>query len=147
MALADQIQNDMKVAMKAKDKDKLSALRDIKSKLLLESTSGSGEVTEEQEIKILQKLHKQRLESYKIYMEQGRDDLAAEEKLQADVIETYLPEMMSDEEVKKEVMDTIEAMGASSMADMGKVMGKLTKDLQGKADGSVISKYVKEALS
>lgn len=146
MALADQIQEDMKAAMKAKDKDKLSALRDIKSKLLLESTSGEGDVTEEKEIRILQKLHKQRLESYKIYIEQGREDLAAEEKLQADVIETYLPEMMSDEEIQAAVKAKIEALGATSMADMGKVMGALSKELQGKADGSVISKYVKETL-
>ena len=146
MALADQIQEDMKAAMKAKDKDKLTALRDIKSKLLLESTSGEGDVTEEKEIRILQKLHKQRLESYKIYVEQGREDLAAEEKLQADVIENYLPEMMSEEEIQAAVKAKIEALGATSMADMGKVMGALSQDLQGKADGSVISKYVKETL-
>lgn len=146
MSLTDQINNDIKTAMKAKDKETLSALRDIKSKLLLEATSGNGEVSEDVELKVLKKLHKQRLESFKIYQEQNRDELAADEKKQAEIIENYLPEMMSEEAIKEAVEAKIKALNASSMADMGKVMGALTQELNGKADGSIVSKYVKEAL-
>lgn len=146
MALTDQIQKDIIAAMKAKEADKLAALRDIKSKILLEATSGSGEVTEAVEQKIILKLYKQRMDSYNLYIEQGREDLAGDEKFQAEVIKAYMPEQMSEEDIRKAVLAKMDAVGASGMADMGKIMGALSKELAGKADGSIISKIVKEEL-
>lgn len=133
--------------MLAKEKDKLAALRDIKSKLLLEATSGSGEVSEEAAMKIVMKLHKQRMETYELYQSQNRPDLAEEEKLQADVIAEYLPKMLSEDEVRSEVVKFIEKVGASGPQDMGKVMGPLNGVLAGKADGKMIAALVKEELS
>ncbi|MFZ6050996.1 GatB/YqeY domain-containing protein [Halocola ammonii] len=149
MSLTDKINNDIKEAMKAKDRERLSALRDIKSKLLMEATKegSSGEVDDETGIKILSKLHKQRMESAAIYKEQGREELMKEEMDQADVIETYLPEQMSDEELEKEIQKIIEQTGAQSPADMGKVMGVASKQFAGKADGKVVASKVKELLS
>ncbi len=147
MSLTEKINADIKAAMLAKEKEKLAALRDIKAKLLLEATSGSGsEVSEETEKKIVLKLHKQRIDSYNLYVEQGRDDLAADEKFQADIIEAYLPKMLSEEEIRTEVQNKIAAVGATGPQDMGKVMGPLSKELAGKADGKVISGLVKEEL-
>jgi uncharacterized protein YqeY len=147
MSLTEKINADIKAAMLAKEKEKLAALRDIKSKLLLEATStGSGEVSEEAENKIVLKLHKQRIDSYNLYVEQGREDLAADEKFQADVIESYLPKMMSEDEIRTAVQNKISAVGASGPQDMGKVMGPMSKELAGKADGKVISSIVKEEL-
>ncbi|MBK7130493.1 MAG: GatB/YqeY domain-containing protein [Crocinitomicaceae bacterium] len=147
MSLTERINNDIKEAMKAREKEKLEALRDIKSKLLLEATSGSGTVTEESENKIVLKLHKQRLETYEIYTQQGRQDLADAEMFQAKIIEAYLPNMMSEEEVRKVVREKIAAVGASGPQDMGKVMGPVMGQLNGKADGKVISEIVKQELS
>lgn len=148
MSFTDKINSDIKSAMLAKDKEKLAVLRDIKSKLLLEATSGSGgEVTEEAAMKICMKLHKQRMETYAIYIAQGREDLATEELFQAKVLEEYLPKMMSEEEVKAEVLAAIVSTGASGPQDMGKVMGVLSGILAGKADGKIISMFVKEALA
>lgn len=149
MSLTDKINNDIKEAMKAKDRERLSALRDIKSKLLMEATKegSTGEVDNETGVKILSKLHKQRLESAAIYKEQGREELMKEEMEQADVIETYLPEQMSDEELEKEIQKIIEQTGAQSPADMGKVMGVASKQFAGKADGKVVATKVKELLS
>lgn len=148
MSFTDKINSDIKSAMLAKDKEKLAVLRDIKSKLLLEATSGSGgEVTEEAAMKICMKLHKQRMETYAIYIAQGREDLAKEELFQAKVLEEYLPKMMSEEEVKAEVLAAIVSTGASGPQDMGKVMGVLSGKLAGKADGKIISMFVKEALA
>ncbi len=147
MSFVDQINADIKAAMLAKEKEKLAALRDIKAKLLLEATSGSGEVTDEAAMKIVMKLHKQRIETYELYVEQGRQDLADEEKFQAEVIEAYLPEMMSEEEVRTAAAEAIASSGASGPQDMGKVMGILTKSLAGKADGKVISNVVKALLN
>lgn len=147
MGFIDQINADIKSAMLAKEKEKLAALRDIKSKLLLEATSGAGEVSEEAAMKIVMKLHKQRMETYELYKKEGREDLAAEEKFQADVIEGYLPEMMSEEEVKTAAAEAIAASGASGPQDMGKVMGILSKKLAGKADGRVIADTVKALLN
>lgn len=148
MSFTDKINSDIKSAMLAKDKEKLAVLRDIKSKLLLEATSGAGgEVTEESAMKICMKLHKQRMETYAIYIEQGREDLASEELFQAKVLEEYLPKMMSEEEVKAEVLAAIASTGASGPQDMGKVMGVLSGKLAGKADGKIISMFVKEALA
>lgn len=133
--------------MLAKEKEKLAALRDIKSKLLLEATSGAGEVSDEAAMKIVMKLHKQRMETYELYVQQGRNDLAEEEKYQAEVIEAYLPEMMSEEDIRTAAAEAIAASGASGPQDMGKVMGILTKSLAGKADGKVISNVVKALLN
>ena len=133
--------------MIAKEKEKLAALRDIKSKLLLEATSGTGEVSEEVAMKIVMKLHKQRTETYDLYVKEGREDLAADELFQAKVIEKYLPKMMSEEEIKVEVDAAIAQTGASGPQEMGKVMGVLTSKLAGKADGKVISTLVKAALA
>lgn len=147
MSLTERINNDIKEAMKAKEKEKLAALRDIKAKLLLEATSGAGEVSEEVENKVVMKLHKQRLDTYKIYIEQGREDLAQDEKYQAEIIEAYLPEMMSEEDVRKVIQAKIAAVGASGPQDMGKVMGPIMGELNGKADGKLISSIVKEELN
>lgn len=147
MGFIDQINADIKSAMLAKEKEKLTALRDIKSKLLLEATSGGGEVTEEAAMKIVMKLHKQRMETYELYKKEGRDDLAAEEKFQADVIEAYMPEMMSEDEVRAAAAEAIASTGATGPQDMGKVMGMLSKKLAGKADGRVIADTVKALLN
>lgn len=147
MSLTERINDAIKAAMKAKDQAKLAALRDVKSKLLLEATSGGGEVTEEVENKVVLKLHKQRMDTYDLYIKEGREDLAADEKFQAEVIAEYLPEMMSEDKVRQVVLDKISAVGASCMADMGKVMGPIIGQLSGKADGKLISSIVKEELS
>lgn len=147
MSFTEKINADIKTAMLAKDKERLAALRDIKSKLLLEATSGSGDVTEEAAMKIVLKLHKQRMETYALYIAQNREDLAADELFQAKVIEEYMPKMLSEDEIKIEVATAIETIGATSPQDMGKVMGVLTGKLAGKADGKVISQLVKEALA
>lgn len=148
MTFTEKINNDIKQAMLAKEKDKLAALRDIKSKLLLEATSGSGgEVSEDVAMKICLKLHKQRIETYDLYKAQGREDLAADELFQAQVIEAYLPKMISEAEVLEEVKNAIHSTGASSPQDMGKVMGLLTGKLAGKADGKLISTLVRDRKS
>jgi uncharacterized protein YqeY len=147
MSFAEQINTDIKNAMLAKDKDKLAVLRDIKSKLLLEATSGNGEASDDTAIKICVKLHKQRMETYEIYKTQGREDLAADELFQAQVIEGYLPQMMSEDEVRAEVVAAIASTGAAGPQDMGKVMGVLSGKLAGKADGKMIAALVKETLA
>ncbi|MDC1186655.1 GatB/YqeY domain-containing protein [Crocinitomicaceae bacterium] len=143
----EQISADIKAAMLSKDKEKLSVLRDIKSKLMLENTSGTGEVTDATAMKIVMKLHKQRTETYQLYMEQNREDLASEEKFQAEILETYLPKMMTEAEVAAEVTAAISQTGASGPQDMGKVMGILSGKLAGKADGKMIASLVKQQLS
>lgn len=148
MSLTEQINNDIKEAMKAREKEKLEALRDIKSKLLLEATSGSNEgITEATENKIILKMHKQRMDTYAIYVEQGREDLAADELFQAKVIEAYMPKMLSEDEIKSEVEAVIAAVGATGPQDMGKVMGTITKKLAGKADGKAVADMVKALLN
>lgn len=148
MSFTDRINADIKSAMLAKEKERLAALRDIKSKLLLEATSGgSGEVSEDTAMKICLKLHKQRMETYELYNQQGRADLAEEELFQAKVIEEYLPKMLSEAEIKTEVEAAVAQVGATGPQDMGKVMGVLTGKLAGKADGKVIAALVKEVLS
>ncbi len=147
MSFVERINADIKSAMLAKEKEKLAALRDIKSKLLLEATSGAGEVSDEAAMKIVMKLHKQRMETYELYVQQGRNDLAEEEKYQAEVIEAYLPEMMSEEDIRTAAAEAIASSGASGPQDMGKVMAILTKSLAGKADGKVISNVVKALLN
>lgn len=147
MSLTEQINADIKKAMLAKEKEKLAALRDIKAKLIMEATAGKGEVDEALENKVILKLHKQRMESYQLYVEQNRQDLADDELFEAKVIEAYLPKMMSEEEVRAEVVKAIAELGASGPQDMGKVMGSLTKALSGKADGKILSVLVKEELN
>lgn len=147
MGLTEQINQDIKNAMLAKDKERLAALRDIKSKLLLEATSGSGEVTDEAANKIVVKLYKQRMDTYNLYIEQNRQDLADEELFQAKVIEEYMPKMLSDDEIRAAIVAKIQEVGATGPADMGKVMGPVNGQLAGKADGKRVAELVKEALS
>ncbi|MFT6126777.1 MAG: hypothetical protein ACJAVA_001256 [Flavobacteriaceae bacterium] len=138
----------MKVAMKAKNSGALNALRAVKSELLLAQTSGTGtELTEADEIKILQKLVKQRKESASIFTEQNREDLAQPEIEQAAIIEKFLPEQLSEEEVIAIIDAIIEQTGANSMKDMGKVMGMTNTKVAGKADGKTISTILKARLS
>jgi uncharacterized protein YqeY len=148
MSFTERINADIKSAMLAKEKEKLAALRDIKSKLLLEATSGgSSEVSEETAIKICVKLHKQRMETHALYIAQNREDLAAEELYQAQVIEQYLPQMLSEEELRAEVLAAKASTGAQGPQDMGKLMGVLSAKLAGKADGKAIAAMVKEVLA
>ncbi len=141
------IDAEIKTAMKKKEKDRLAALRSVKSEFLLAKTSGKGRLTEEQGIKIIQKLVKQRTESAEIYKKQNRDDLYQEEMAQAEVLKDYLPKQLSDEELTNELKDIVEKVGAKSPGDMGKVMGIATKQLAGKAEGKRIAATVKEILS
>lgn len=138
----------MKAAMKAKDTVALESLRAIKSALLLAQTeTGPGtELSEEDEVKLVQKLVKQRKDSAAIYKEQGREDLAEPELAQAVIIEKFLPEQLTEEEIEKVVVKTIDAVGASGMKDMGKVMGIVSQELAGQADGKTISTIVKKNL-
>ncbi|MCD4788787.1 MAG: GatB/YqeY domain-containing protein [Bacteroidales bacterium] len=149
MSLEKSINNDIKAAMLSKDKRTLEALRAVKAAILLAKTDkgASGNIAEDVEIRILQKLVKQRKESAELYKSQGRDDLTAEELFQVSVIEKYLPEQMSEEEIKKVVDEIISETGASSMKDMGRVMGMTTKKLAGKADNKLIASIVKELLN
>lgn len=149
MSLEKQIMDQMKTAMKSKDSVALQALRSIKSAILLAKTENgaASELTEDQEMKILQKQVKQRKDSATIFVEQGRQDLADPELAEAAIIEQFLPEALSDEEIEKVVLSTIEKVGAASMKDMGKVMGIVSKELAGKADGKTISTLVKNNLS
>tara|TARA_R110002072_G_scaffold303044_2_gene492099 strand:+ start:8110 stop:8556 length:447 start_codon:yes stop_codon:yes gene_type:complete len=146
MTLIETINADIKKAMLARDKERLAPLRDIKSKILLEATSGNGEVTDADAMKIVMKLYKQRVETYELYIKEGREDLAADEKYQADVINEYMPEMMSEEAIQIEVDNAIASTGANGPQDMGKVMGLLSGKLAGKADGKIIATLVKASL-
>ncbi|OYT12759.1 MAG: glutamyl-tRNA amidotransferase [Bacteroidetes bacterium 4572_114] len=149
MDLAVKINDDLKQAMLARDKRKLEALRAIKAALLLAKTgkdTSSGEIPEEVELKILQKLVKQRKESAEIYKSQNRADLADEELYQSAIIEAYLPEQMSQEELQVLVKEIVDQVGATSMKDMGKVMGMASKKLAGKADNKSISGIVRGLL-
>jgi hypothetical protein len=149
MSLQDKVMDAMKTAMKVKDTQSLEALRSIKSALLLAQTeTGSkADLTEEEELKLLQKQVKQRKDSAAIYTAQNRADLAEPELAQALVIEQFLPQQLNEEEVGKIVDAIIAETGASSMADMGKVMGLASAKLAGKADGKTISTVVKSRLS
>ena len=148
MSLQENIMIKMKEAMKSKDKVALESLRAIKSEILLAQTKSgaSDNLTEDIEIKLLQKLVKQRKDSAVLYKEQGRDDLAEPELAQINVISQFLPKQMSEEDLKNIVVEIIEKVGATSMKDMGKVMGLASKQLAGKADGKGISTIVKQLL-
>lgn len=149
MSLQKKVMEKMKEAMKSKDSIALESLRAIKSEILLLQTKGGAteELTVEDEIKLLQKLVKQRKDSAVLYNEQGRKDLADPELAQVEVIAQFLPEQMSDDDVKKIVAKIIETVGATSMKDMGAVMGMASKELAGKADGKAISMAVKQLLA
>ena len=147
MGLQNQVMEQIKTAMKAKDTVALESLRAIKSALLLAQTSGAGgDLTEDDEVKLVQKLVKQRKDSAAIFTEQGREDLAAPELAQVAIIEQFLPEQLTEEEIEKVVVQTIDAIGAEGMKDMGKVMGMVSKELAGQADGKTISTIVKNKL-
>lgn len=148
MTLEDKINADIKSAMLAREKDKLEALRAIKSAVLLAKTEKLGaELSEDTELKLLQKLVKQRRESAEIYNAQNREDMANAELFQAGIIEQYLPKQLSPEEIKTVLQKIISDTGANSAKDMGQVMGLASKELAGKADGKTISALVKELLS
>ncbi|MEO4004395.1 GatB/YqeY domain-containing protein [Flavobacterium sp. CAU 1735] len=148
MSLQTKIMDEMKTAMKAKDTVALEALRAIKSEILLAQTSGTGqELKEEDEIKILQKLVKQRKDSAAIFSEQGRADLAEPELAQVAVIEKFLPAQLSEAEVEAIITKIIADGGFSGMGSMGQVMGVASKELAGKADGKTISTIVKKLLA
>ena len=148
MSLQNTISDDLKKAMIAKEKDKLSALRAVKAAFIVEmAKDGSDSVSDDMSEKIIAKLVKQRKESASIFSEQGRDDLAKDEIIQLEYLEVYLPEQMGEEEVRKIVQEVISQLGASSPSDMGKCMGPLMGRLNGKADGKLISQLVKEELS
>jgi hypothetical protein len=149
MSLTDQINNDLKTAMKAKDTTTLTALRAIKSQLLLAATEkgADGASSEDAGIKMLQKLVKQRKESAELYKGQGREDLAETELSEAAIIEKYLPKQLSEEELKPILQAIIEKVGASAPSDMGKVMGAASQELAGRADGKTISTVVRQLLS
>lgn len=147
MGLQQMVMDQIKTAMKAKDTVALESLRAIKSALLLAKTSGDGELSTDDEVKLVQKLVKQRKDSATIFSEQGREDLAAPELAQVKVLEQFLPEQLSVEEIEKVVEQVIANTGASGMKDMGKVMGMVSKELAGKADGKTISNIVKKKLA
>lgn len=148
MSLQDDLMTAMKAAMKSKDSVALTALRSIKSAILLAQTeSGSkNTMSEADEVKLLQKLVKQRRDSASIFTAQDRTDLVEPELVEAEIISQFLPEMLSEAEVEKYVVDAIVKLGATSMKDMGKVMGLVNKELAGKTDGKTISTLVKKHL-
>ncbi|MEO2061292.1 MAG: GatB/YqeY domain-containing protein [Mesonia sp.] len=148
MSLEKDVMTQMKAAMKAKDAAALEALRAVKSAILLAKTENSQQdLSEEEEIKILQKLVKQRKDSAILYREQNREDLAEPEEKQAEVIAQFLPEQLSEAEIEEKVEAIIAQTGAEGMKDMGKVMGLASKELAGKADGKTISMVVKKKLA
>ena len=148
MSLETKIGEDLKQAMKAKDQVALRSIRAIKAAILLQKTDGSGNVLDESgEIKLLQRLVKQRKDSFDIYDKQGRSDLAKIEKEEIQIIEQYLPQQMDLQELESFIKDLISKVGASSMKDMGKIMGLANKELSGRADGKTISGVVKALLS
>ena len=146
--LEEKIQQDIKAAMLAKDSVALASVRGIKAAILLAKTSEGGKpVDDEQIVKIIQKLVKQRKESAEIYTQQNRPELAENELAEAAVMERYLPKQLSEAEIEEKVKEIIAQVGAASMADMGKVMGVATKALAGQADGKVISAMVRKLLA
>ncbi len=149
MGLQQDLMTALKAAMKAKDQTALTALRAVKSGILLAKTESGAEeeLTEAQELKILQKQVKQRKDSAAIFLEQGREDLAKPELAEAEVIAQFLPEAMSEEDIAKIVEDAIAKIGAEGMKDMGKVMGIVNGQVAGKADGKTISTIVKAKLA
>lgn len=148
MSLEQRVMEELKTAMKAKDEAALRTLRAIKSAIIIEKTAegASDVISEATEIKMLQKLAKQRRDSLEIFAKQGREDLAQKEREELTIIEKFLPAQMSAEDLKKELQAIIEQVGAKGPADMGKVMGIASKQLAGKTDGKTISETVKQLL-
>ena len=148
MSLEQKVMTDLKTAMLAKDEKSLRSLRAIKAAIINAKTAEgfSGEIKEEDEIKLLQKLVKQRKDSLEIYEKQNRKDLAEKEREEIEVIEKFLPKQISEEELREVINSIVKETGASSQADMGKVMGLANKQLAGKADGKTIAAIVKEIL-
>jgi uncharacterized protein YqeY len=148
MSLEANINEDLKNAMKAKDQAALRGIRAIKSAILLFNTSGSADaLNEEKEIALLHKLIKQRQDSLDIYEKQGREDLAVIEREEIAVIMRYLPQQLSEEEIKANIKNIMDKLGATTMKDMGRVMAEASKDMAGKADGKTIAAIVKSMLS
>jgi len=149
MSLKQQIDNDIKAAKLAKNKEELTALRSVKSLILLAETDkgSTGEISAEVEMKLLTKAAKQRKESAEIFLKEGRNDLAQKEQFELDVISRYLPKQLTEEEIAAELKKIIEQVGAKGAQDMGKVMGTATRQLAGKADGKMISELVKKLLA
>lgn len=149
MSLELKVMDELKNAMRAKDEAGLRTLRAIKAAIIIEKTAegATGEITEAMELKMLQKLAKQRKDSLDIFVKQNREDLAAKEREELAIIEKFLPQQMSADELKAAVSDIIAQVGATSAADMGKVMGVASKQLAGKTDGKAISEMVKTLLA
>lgn len=147
MSLSDRLTDDMKQAMKAKDKKKLSTLRMIKSSFKNESIKLGKELSPDDELTVLSRELKQRKDSLQEYEDAGREDLAAGERAEMVIIETYMPEPLSDEELERLISDTISKLGASGKQDMGKVMGAIMPRVKGKADGTLVNKIVQKHLS
>src|ERR1700704_151103 len=149
MSLEQKVMTDLKTAMLAKDEKSVRSLRAIKAAIILAKTAegAGGELKEEDEVKLLQKLVKQRKDSLEIFQQQNRADLAKKEEEEIEIISKFLPEQLSGENLKNEISKIIAESGAASPADMGKVMGLATKKLAGRADGKAISVVVKELLS
>ena len=148
MTLKEKINQDLKTAMKAKNQAALRSIRAVKAQLMLMETDGSGdEITSDREIKLLQKLVKQRQDSLTIYEEQGREDLAVTEREEIEIISTYLPEQLGEDELKAILSEVIATTGAESMKDMGKVMGLAGKKIAGRADNKIVAGLIKSLLS
>jgi hypothetical protein len=147
MSLTDKINAGIKDAMKEKNEARKRTLRAIKAQLLLLKTSGEGLITADKEMKILQKMMKERQDSYAIYSQQGRDDLAKPEQEEMDIIKEFLPQQMSEADLTAALKTIVDQLNASSMKDMGKVMGMASKQFAGKADGKMISTIVRNLLS
>ncbi len=149
MSLDRKITESIKEAMKARDRQRLDALRAIKSAIILAKTEAgaSEELSEADELKLLQKMQKQRMDSLSIFEEQGREDLAKDERAQLEVIKSFLPEQLTEEELRAIINEIVAQTGASSMKDMGKVMGMANAKIAGRADGKTISGLVKQLLS
>ena len=149
MSLHKEVVDGIKDAMRNKDKIRLATLRDAKSKFVLEQTkTGSSEELDDRDvIKILSKLQRQRLDTAEVYKEQGREDLAEDELAQAEVLVDFLPKALTEDKVREKVSEIITRVGASSIADMGKVMGIASSEMAGRAEGKVISRFVREILN
>ena len=148
-SLQQQIVDGIKDAMRSKDKVRLATLRDAKTKFVLEQTKtgSTADLDDAEVIKILSKLHRQRLDTAEVYKTQDREDLAEDEIAQAEVLSDFLPKGLSNEEIKAKVEEIITQLGASGMGDMGKVMGVASGQMAGQADGKVISQFVREILT
>lgn len=147
VSLLTDLNQDMKTAMKAKDKERLTTIRMLKSAVQNEEISQGGELSEEQELTVLSREKKQRVESLNEFKSAGRDDLVEKLETEIEIVDSYLPEQLSTQEVREIVQETINQTNASSMKDMGKVMGALMPKVKGKADGGLVSSIVKEELN